>query len=220
MSMESMARMTGGKTCYNKNEIVSCVHDAATESEQYYLLSYNRDKKNNKQGWRRLTVKVDAPNVDVRARSGYFYGTDASEKNARNRAISTAAKSTIPFSSLQFSARFLDTVAQGNNKLVNHEIFVAPATVAAICGADNKFDLEFLAVAATPKYPKTDIVSEVIGEDLSPEAIAAIQKQGIAYKNKLKVAPGEYTVHFMVRNAANNAIGSVIAPLTVIRARN
>lgn len=214
MSMEAMARMTGGKTCYNKNEIVSCVHDASTESEQYYLLSYNRDKKNNKQGWRKLTVKVDVPDADIRARSGYFFGSEAADKNARNRAISTAARSTMQFSSVQFSAKFLETVAEGNKKVVSYEIFVPPATVAAMI-ADDKLALEFFAVAATPKDPKSDITSEVIGKNLPPEAIQAIQKQGIAYKNKLKLTPGKYTVHFMVRNAGNNIIGTVVAPLTV-----
>jgi VWFA-related protein len=64
-TMETMAKMTGGKTCYNKNEIVSCIRDASHESEQYYLLSYYRNKKNSKPGWRKLTVKVNQPDVDV-----------------------------------------------------------------------------------------------------------------------------------------------------------
>ena len=214
-TMETMAAMTGGKTCYNKNEITNCVHDASADSDGYYLLSYSRDKKNNKPGWRRLSVKVDAPGADVRARTGYYYGSDSGDKNARTRAINTAARSSVPFTSVQFSARFLDQSAEGNKKAVNYEIYVPPASVVSVMGPDNRFELEFLAIAATPKDPKTDIVSELVGKNLPPEAFAAIEKQGIAYKNKLKVAPGEYTVHFLVRNTANNVVGSIIAPLTV-----
>ncbi len=214
-SMETMARMTGGKTCYNKNEIVSCVHDASVDAEQYYLLSYNRDKKNNKAGWRKLNVKVDAPDTVVRARSGYFYGSDAGDKNARNRAVSAAIRASVPFSSLPLSAGFHDITAEGNKKVVNYEIYVPPSTIAAMQGMDNKFEMELITVATTTKDSKMDTVSEVVGKNLPAEAIAAINKQGISYKNKLKLAPGEYTVHFMVRNTANNVIGSVVAPLTV-----
>jgi VWFA-related protein len=214
-AMDTMAKMTGGKTCYNKNEIVSCIRDASHDSDQYYLVSYYRDKKNNKPGWRALSVKVDQPDVEVRARTGYFYGSDAGDKNARNREISLAMRSSVPLSSVPFSARFKGATAAGDKRLVKYEIYIPPETVDAADDGDNKFQLEVIAVVGTPKNPRVDQVTEVLGANLSPEAIAAIHQQGIAYENVLKLPPGEYNVRFMVRNVAANVIGSVIAPLKV-----
>ncbi|HYW38194.1 MAG TPA: VWA domain-containing protein [Terriglobales bacterium] len=215
LTIETIAQMTGGKACFNKNDIVSCVRDASRDSEQYYLLSYYRDKKNNKQGWRKLSVKVDQPDVEVRSRTGYFYGSDAGDKNARNRAFNTAMKSSVPFSSVPFSAKFLATTPERNNKLVKFEIYIPPKTVESVDQGDNKLQLEVIAVASTAKDPHVDQVAEMLGSNLPPEAIAAIHQQGIAYDNVLKLPPGEYSVHFLVRNVATNAIGSVIAPLKV-----
>jgi VWFA-related protein len=215
LTMETMAKMTGGKTCYAKNEIVSCVRDASHDSDQYYLLSYYRDQKNNKQGWRKLSVKVDQPDMEVRARTGYFYGSDAGDQNARNREISMAMKSSVPLSSVPFSARFKATTPEGNKKLVNYEIYIPPQTVDSADQGDNQFQLEVIAVASTPKDPRVDQMTEVLGGNLPPEAIAAIRQQGIAYHNVLRLPPGEYSVCFMVRNVATNVIGSVIAPLKV-----
>jgi len=214
-AMETMAKMTGGKACYNKNDIVSCIRDASHDSDQYYLVSYYRDKKNKKPGWRKLAVKVDQPDVEVRARSGYFYGNDSGDKNARNDEISLAAQSNVPLSSVPFSARFKGTTLAGNVKMVKYEIYIPPATIELADQGDNKFQLEVIAIVSTPKNPQVYQATEVLGTPLPPEAIAAIHEQGIAYENVLKVPPGEYTVRLMVRNVATNAIGSVIALLKV-----
>jgi len=215
-TMETMAKMTGGKACYNKNDITSCLRDAAFDSEEYYLLSYYRDKNNNKPGWRKLSVKVDQPDVEVRARTGYFYGSDAGDKNARTRALSAAMNSRVPFSSVPFSAKFLTITPGGKNKLVKFEVYLPPATFESADQGDNKIQLEVIAVASTPKDQRVDQVAEVLGGgNLPPEAIAAGRQQGIAYNNVLKLPPGEYSVRFMVRNVATNEIGSVMAPLKV-----
>ena len=161
-------------------------------------------------------MKVDQPDVEVRARTGYFYGSDAGDKNARTRAFNAAMKSSVPFSSVPFSAKFLATTPGGNKKLVKFEIYLPPETFESADQGDNKIQLEVIAVASTPKDQRVDQVAELLGGgNLPPEAIAAIHQQGMAYNNVLKLPPGEYTVRFMVRNVATNVIGSVIAPLKV-----
>jgi VWFA-related protein len=214
-AMETMSKMTGGKTCYNKNEIESCIRDASRDSDEYYLVTYNRDKKNKKPGWRKLSVKVDQPDVEVRARTGYFFGSDPADKNARDREVAMAMHCNVSLSAVPFSASFKGVKGAGDKKIVKYEIYIPPATVEAADLGDNKFQLEVITVATTPKSTRVDEVAEVLGLNLPPEAIAAIHQQGIAYDNVLKVPPGEYTVHFMVRNVATNVIGSVIAPLKV-----
>jgi len=214
-TMATIAKMTGGKSCYNKNDIANCVRDAANDAEQYYMVSYYRDKKSNKQGWRPLVVKVDQPDVEVRARTGYFYGSDAGDKNARAREVGEAARSSVPFSSVQFSARFMGSSAEGSKKAVKYEMYLPPETINALDQGDNEIELELIAIATGAKDAKVDTVTETVGKSLPPETVAAIHKQGLAYNNVLKLAPGEYKVHFIVRNVTTNVVGSVIAPLKV-----
>jgi VWFA-related protein len=215
ISIGNMAKMTGGKSCYNKNQIMSCIRDASNDAEQYYLITYYRDKKKTKPGWRKLAVKVDQPNVDVRARTGYYYGGEASDKNARNREIAAALMSKVNLTAVPFSARYLSIVPEGNKKAVKYEIYIPPHTIDLADPGNGRFQLEIIAVASTPENPKADIVAETIGKNLPSEAIAAIHKKGIAYNNTLKLPPGEYDVHFMVRDATTNTIGTVVAPLRV-----
>jgi VWFA-related protein len=214
-AMETIAKMTGGKACYNKNDIASCIRDASHDSDQYYLVSYDRDKKNKKTGWRKLSVKVDQPDVEVRARTGYFFGNDATDKNARNREINLALQSSVPFSSVPFSASFKGATSAGTTRIVKYGIYIPPGTVEAADQGDNKLELEVIAAVSTPKNPRVYEVAEVLGANLSPEETAATRQQGIGYENVLKLSPGEYTVRFMVRNVATNEIGSVITLLKV-----
>lgn len=214
-TMNTFARMTGGKSCYNQNEIANCVRDAEQDGAAYYLLSYYRDKKNNKEGWRSLAVKVEQPDVDVRARTGYFFGNGNSDKNARVREVGAAARSSVQFSGVPFSARFLGTSPDGKKKQIKYEMFIPPQTVNAADQADGSLELEVVALASTATEPQVDAVTETLGKNLTPAVLAAIHKEGISYTNVLKLAPGQYQVHFIARNAATGEVGSVIAPLKV-----
>jgi hypothetical protein len=48
-----------------------------------------------------------------------------------------------------------------------------------------------------------------------PEKMSAIREKGMAFKEALDLAPGKYTVRFVVRDNLSGRIGSVGAPLEV-----
>jgi fibronectin type 3 domain-containing protein len=50
---------------------------------------------------------------------------------------------------------------------------------------------------------------------LSAEKMPAIRQNGVSFKGSLDLAPGEYTVRFVVRDNLSGRIGSVAAPLRV-----
>ena len=58
-------------------------------------------------------------------------------------------------------------------------------------------------------------VGQKIDVHLSSEKVSAIREKGIAYAGALDLAPGEYTVRFVVRDDLSGRIGSVAAPLKV-----
>jgi len=211
-TMAAVARMTGGKSCYNRNDIANCVKVAAEDSEQYYLLSYYRDKKNNKPGWRTLTVKLDVPDTEIRARTGYYYGNTALNKEARLQELGAAARSNVAFSAIQFSARFMGVSGGGDNRQVKYQIYVSPESIRALNEAEGNFNLEFVVVASA-KGSKMYSVATTVGKNLPANAYSIIQNEGLAYSNVITVPAGDYTVHFIVRDAAKNVVGSVIAPV-------
>jgi len=218
-TLQTFASMTGGRAYYNSNDLVKGFRNAVDDSAQYYMLGYYLDRTKTKSGWRKLAVKVKRDHVDIRARSGFFV-TNATidPESSRNSDVSSALQSPLDFTSLALVARWnkIEPSQEPGKKRVNFEMHLA-ADPALIDDADNNhLVLEFLAMAKTPEGKPIDHpAGQKVDAHLTPEKLEAVRRIGLAYNGALELAPGEYTVRFVVRDGLSGRIGSVAAPLKV-----
>ena len=218
-TFQTFASETGGRAYYNSNDLVKGFRDAVKDSSEYYVLGYYLNRSVTKAGWRKLAVKVDRDHVDIRARGGLFVTpATADPESSRKSDISSALQSPLDFTSLPLVARWnkIETGKDPAKKHVNFEMRVA-ANAAAINDADNNHVvLDFVVLA---KNPEGKLVEQPFGQKvdlhLTPEKLASIRQKGIVYRNALDLAPGEYTVRFVVRDDLSGRTGSVSAPLKV-----
>ncbi len=218
-TLQSFASMTGGRAYYNSNDLVRGFRDAVNDSAQYYMLGYYLDRSKTKAGWRKLAVKVQREHTEVRARSGFFV-TNATidPENSRNNDISSALQSPLDYTSLPLVVRWakVDAGKEPGKKRVNYEMHLAPDSALVNVVENNHVALEFLALAKTPEGKAADHpVGQNVDLHLTPEKLSVVRETGIAYKGALDLAPGEYTVRFVVRDDLSGRIGSVAAPLKV-----
>jgi VWFA-related protein len=218
-SLETFASMTGGRAFYNSNNLAKGFREAVNDSAEYYMLGYYLDRSKTKSGWRKLAVKVKREHVEVRARSGFFV-TNATidPENSRNSDLSSALQSPLDFTSLALVARW-DKIEPGKEpgkKHVNYAMHVA-ADPALIDEADNNHVvLDFVVLAKTPEGKQVDHpVGQNVDDHLTPEKLSTIRQKGAVCRGALDLAPGEYTVRFVVRDGLRGRIGSVAAPLKV-----
>jgi VWFA-related protein len=94
--LRTVAENTGGRAFLNTNEFDSAVEQIFLENGSYYLLGYRSTNLKRNGGFRRLEVKVNRPDVEVRARNGY-YGTREADTR---RAVEPASELTKALSSL------------------------------------------------------------------------------------------------------------------------
>jgi VWFA-related protein len=218
-TLQTFASMTGGRAYYNSNDLVKGFRDAANDSAEYYMLGYYLDRSKTKSGWRKLAVKVTRDHVEVRARSGFFVtNATVDPENSRNSDISSALQSPLDYTSLALVARW-DKIEPGKEpgkKHVNYEMHLAPDPALVNDADNNHVALEFVALAKTPEGKQVDHpVGRNVEAHLTSEKSSAIRQNGVAYKGALDLAPGEYTVRFVVRDNLSGRIGSVAAPLKV-----
>jgi VWFA-related protein len=218
-SFETFASMTGGRAYFNSNDLVKGFRDAVNDSAEYYMLGYYLDQSKTKPGWRKLAVKVKRDHVEVRARSGFFVtNATVDPENSRTSDISSALQSPLDFTSLALVARWekIETGKEPGKKHVNYVMRLA-AEPGLINEADNNhIVLDFVALAITPEGKRADHpVGRTIEAHLTPEKLAAVRQTGMGYSGALDLAPGEYTVRFVVRDDLSGRIGSVAAPLKV-----
>jgi hypothetical protein len=95
-------------------------------------------------------------------------------------------------------------------------MLVAPAPPLVDESADNHVVLEFVTLAKTAEGKQVDRPwGQKLELHLTAEKLASLKKTGLLYNGALDLAPGEYSVHFVVRDDLSGRVGSVAAPLKV-----
>jgi VWFA-related protein len=218
-TLPMLASMTGGRAYYGSNDLVKGFRDAVNDSAEFYVLGYYLDRSKTGAGWHNLALKVKREHAEIRARGGFFVtNATVDPENSRNSDISSALQSPLDYTSLPLVARW-DKVEAGlepGKKHVNYQIQLAP-DAALIDDADNyHLALDFVTLVKTPDGKKADQPNDQkFDTHLTPEKLASIRQNGVGYSGFLDLAPGEYTVRFVVRDNLSGRIGSVTAPLFV-----
>jgi VWFA-related protein len=218
-TLQTFASMTGGRAYFNSNDLVKGFRDAVNDSSEYYMLGYYLDRSKTKAGWRKLAVKAKRDHLEVRARSGFFVtNATVDPEHSRNNDISSALQSPLDYTSLPLVVRW-DKVEPGKEpgkKHLNYEVHLPPDAIVVDETDNNHVVLDFLALAKTPEGKSAgQPVDQKLEARLSPEKVASIRKKGVAYAGSLDLAPGEYTVRFVVRDDIGGRVGSVAAPIKV-----
>lgn len=209
------ADATGGRPCYDRNDLDRCFQEAADDSSSYYLLGYYLEHKKLKPGWHRLEVKVKHAGAQVRARRGFF-ATEATESPAATKAsdIALALGSPLDYTALPLLARWTQ-ITGGAPKRVEFEVVVLPLPGLVDESDNNHLSLEFAAVAKTHTGDVAAQATKKVEGRLKSETLTLVKQAGIKFHDFFELPPGEYTARFVVRDNLTGRMGSVAAPLTV-----
>ena len=218
-TLQTFASMTGGRAYYNSNDLVKGFRDAVHDSAEYYMIGYYLDRSKTKSGWRKLAVKVRRDHIEVRARNGFFVTNATTDpETSRNNDISSALQSPLDYTSIALMAHW-DKIEAGKDpgkKHVNYEMHLAPDASLIDDSDNNHLAIDLVTVAKTPEGKQVENPMEKKMEGhLSAEKTASIRQNGVAFKGSMDLAPGEYTVRFVVRDNLSGRVGSVAAPLRV-----
>jgi VWFA-related protein len=218
-SFVTFASMTGGRAYFGSNDLEKGFREAVNDSAEYYMLGYYIDRAQTKAGWRKLTVKTKREHVEVRARSGFFVTNAAIDpESSRNSDILSALQSPLDYTSLALVARWnkIEPGKEPGKKHVSYEMRLAPDAGVINDADNNHVALDFVAMAKSPEGKAVDQPKgQKIDLHLTAERLSAIRQQGLVYRDALDLAPGEYTVRFVVRDDLSGRTGSVAAPLKV-----
>jgi VWFA-related protein len=220
-TLNSFADATGGTACLKTTEVERCIAGAEDDSHAYYLLGYYLPANDKKAGWRKLKVNVAAAGVHVRARQG-FYVPDAAEKAAETseRRMLDALRSPVDFTGVRFNVREVP-VSTGSKpvaaekSLHKFSVRVAGNSIVVDAQNGNAIDMTLVAVAFAANGKNAGNTELHMTSRLPPEKVGELRKSGIQGTALLELAPGNYDIHFVVRDNQNGGIGSVVYPLEV-----
>jgi VWFA-related protein len=218
-TFQTFAASTGGRAFFNTNDLDGSFRKAVDDSSQYYMLGYYLGPAKANDSWHRLSVKVDREHVSVRARNGFFITKDAADPAAgRNRDIALALQSPLDYTALPVVVSW-ESIVPGKEPGMHramYNIHLDPDSH-LLSGADNNHvALEFIAQVKTPQgKPSGDPNYRKLDGHPTAERMEALRQKGLDAKGGLDLAPGEYSVRFVVRDDLSGRMGSVEAPLKV-----
>jgi VWFA-related protein len=93
-NLKTLAENTDGMAVVNSNDLDGGLRRIAVDLTSYYLLGYYSSNNKLDGSYRRITVRVKRPGVDVRARRGYRAAT-AEEVNASRAAASAPVPESV-----------------------------------------------------------------------------------------------------------------------------
>jgi VWFA-related protein len=213
-TLKDFAEMTGGKAYYNSNDLATSFKRAVDDSSSYYLIGYYMDTHNTKPGWRKLKVKVEHKDAEVRARSGFLV-TNITMNPELTQQADVGFALTSPFDStgIPLSVKWGGTAPDGDKKKVGFMLHL-PGTGVTILGDSNAYNVDFMAQAVKNDAPPANVGSTAKGT-FTAEALTKVKSDGIFYNSSFHLPPGDYQVKFVVRDNLSGRVGSVSAPLTV-----
>ncbi len=107
----ALAGNTDGVAVVNTNDLERGLHRIASDLTSYYLIGYYSSNGRLDGKYRKITVKVNRPGVDVRARRGYRAPT--ADEVERGNAATAARTALTPVASVQAALTELGAVRPG-----------------------------------------------------------------------------------------------------------
>jgi VWFA-related protein len=213
-----MANETGGELFKDANDLGGQLDRVLTRTSVTYLLAFQRNDLKQDGAYRRLRVKVKAPQAQgarVSFRTGYyaprpFQELNQLEKNllAADGIVNAAPQRDVELGVLAAPFRANEAQAYvpviieigGRGLLVGHK--------------GDKLNLELYTYVADKEGNIRDFFTQAVGLDIK-NGREALERTGIKYYGHLDLTPGDYQVRVLARNADTGRTGVESVPLSI-----
>lgn len=220
-TMTILAERTGGKAYYNTNDLEKAIRAGMDDGAIYYTLGYYPSNKEWNGKFRRIQIKVEPPEANLRYRIGYFAldPEDYAHEDSRRRAhdlIQALSLETPPSTALLFQARVLPPSEKTRNKVLV-DFAIDPHGLSFRHDDDGQ---EHAAVkCAVEVYsekgePLRTEASDITAA-LKPEAYQQVLRTNLPCRAAFELKQGSYFLRLAVRDERTGLIGSQNAELTV-----
>jgi VWFA-related protein len=217
--LAAAAANTGGRTVMNTNDFEPGLTDVFAENSSYYLIGFEPANVANDGKLRRIEVKVNHPDADVRTRSGY-YAPDPEKPNTRKAALSPEAEALgnaigglLPDAGLPMKVSVAPFAVPGQ-RLATVTVVLGVRQPVPEAAAKSRITetTELLTSAFTPegdpRGTQRHTARVVLRAGADGEAVYEVL-------GRIDLAPGRYRLRLAAHNATAARTGSVFADVVV-----
>jgi VWFA-related protein len=214
-TMRLLAERTGGKAFYGTNDISGAVRRAMNDSRVTYTLGYYPAGVKWDGSFHELKVKVIAPGVEVRARSGYFALSDAPAAPAKNdhAVITQLARSWLPATKIGLHVRAQASTALGVSALTT-EVQIDLREI-QMQHKENRWTgtVQSVFLQLDRAGHILQVEDRTFHPDFDTATYETVLRSGISDTRRVHVLPNATQLCIVVRDGASSYTGSIYLPL-------
>ncbi len=210
-AMQVIADMTGGREIHGPDPF-ALMADLPEQNLAAYDLAGPLTSDSCKSDWCRLKVTVARPGARVLAPTGFFRDPEFGRKDY---SLAAGLAAPLDFTELPFTLSWAGNPqgAEAKKKVGFVVTFPPEADMPAPTG--NQLNLEILVRATAAHGGDPQNATFNAAGQLSPEQAQQAHEKGFALNNVIELAPGDYTVKFLVHDKLTGRLGSVTIPLKI-----
>ena len=219
MSMLSVD--TGGKAFLDSNDFAPAFAQVQRDTSAYYAIGFHSSNAARDGRYRKLTIKVNRPNVKLEFRPGYYAPADFQHagKEDHERDLDEQLASDLPATDM---AVYLDALyfrLDDSRFFVPVSLIVPGSQIPFVKGGDpksresDKATLDIIGTVIDEAKRPIGQARETVKLNLDP-ALQARQKN-IQYTTSFNLPPGKYRLKFVVRENQTGQMGSFEAEITL-----
>lgn len=214
--LEVLAKDTGGRTFFNRNDLTDTIGYALEDLKGYYLLAYQPDSETfdaKKLRYNKLEIKVKRPGLEVRYRTGFYGFVDEKPlETVHNPTDKTVAALMSPFAASEIPLR-LNTLF-GNNQtgsFVNSYLHIDAKKLTFVDQPDGtkKLNFDVLASSFGENGETIDQVGRAYRLNVPEETYKQMMEEGFVYSFIFPVKKaGAFQMRVAVRDGVSSKLGS------------
>ena len=214
--MATLSSDTGGKAFFDSNDFAPAFAQIQHDTSAYYVIGFHSTNPARDGKYRRLTIKINRPDLKLEYRPGYYAPADFkhSGKEDRERELEEQLASDLPATDM---AVYLDAMyfrLDENRFYVPVSLIVPGSQIPFVKGGDNdKATLDIIGEVIDEVKRPIGRARETVKLNLDPSLQA--RQKNIQYTTSFNLPPGKYHLKFVVRENQTGRMGSFEADITL-----
>jgi VWFA-related protein len=214
--MATLSTDTGGKAFFDSNDFAPAFAQVERDSSAYYAIGFHSSNPLRDGRFRKLTIKVNRPDLKLEYRPGYYAPADFqhSGKEDRERELQEQMASDLPATDM---AVYLDALyfrLDENRFFVPVSLIVPGSQIPFVKGGDkDKATLDIIGTVSDEGKRPIGNARETV--KLNLDSAQQARQKNIQYTTSFNLPPGKYHLKFVVRENQTGRMGSFEADITL-----
>lgn len=213
-TLSTLADDTGGRAFTDSNDFGEAFAQVQRDLSSYYLIGYQRPDQTRDGRYRRITVRLKQPGLQIEHRVGYYADRDFTHTSQRDRDFQLQDQLQAPLSATDLPV----LVSSGWFRQTDDRYYVpvsvvVPGSAVPVTSGDDRVTLSILGVVRDEQGRPVGRIDDTMPVPRGRAADLAFRQ--LLYQSSLTLPPGRFSLKVVVRENATGQIGSYETPIFV-----